>query len=111
MQKWQDRICQTILIARYNCSAGAMAPHNQIGFFNVIVIPMLNAFSSTFSSVKPLKDHAEANLNFWKTRNEINYKVWDQAHYKEEMLRTAKNCGMTLRDQITEIDDDMVPLE
>uniref|UniRef100_A0A7S1X2V9 PDEase domain-containing protein n=1 Tax=Tetraselmis chuii TaxID=63592 RepID=A0A7S1X2V9_9CHLO len=47
---------------------GATAPENQVGFFKVIVLPLLRAWTEVFPSSSPLLEQAEANLSFYSTQ-------------------------------------------
>ena len=88
-----------------------MSSKSQCGFFSIFVMPMLEAFSSAFPCTEPLKEQAQANLNFWKSRNDSNYQIWDLVHYKELMSRAVEGHGASLRDLISELDTSTAPEE
>ena len=88
-----------------------MSSKSQGGFFSIFVMPMLEAFSSAFPCTEPLKQQAQANLDFWMSRNDSNYQIQDLEHYKELMSRTMEGHGASLRDLITELDTSAAPEE
>eukprot|EP00873_Tetraselmis_striata_P040930 jgi/Tetstr1/461194/TSEL_006331.t1 len=51
---------------------GASAPENQIGFFKVIVLPTIKAWTDVFPGCLPLLEQAEANLRYYTAQAEQN---------------------------------------
>jgi hypothetical protein len=70
--------------------AGVMASKNQVGFFSVIVLPMLEAFVEGFEAARPLVEQAKANVEWWKSRNETNYTIQDLSSYLAAMSNTME---------------------
>jgi len=49
---------------------GVNCPESQLGFFNVFVLPLLNAFVKVFPECSPLLDQAKKNYMHWEQKND-----------------------------------------
>ncbi len=50
------------------CSLSPPAPL-QVGFLDIVVIPLLNNFSRVFTSTKPLFTYAMRNYKYWSEQH------------------------------------------
>ena len=82
-----------------------MAEKNQIGFFKVIVLPMLEAFADGFEAARPLLQQARANLQWWRLRTPDNYSPEDIQTYRSAMNFTVEQQPEpSLIDFVTDLD-------
>ena len=82
-----------------------MAAKNQIGFFTVICLPMLEAFADGFEAAKPLLQQAQANVQWWRLRTPDNYTIQDIGTYRTAMNVTVEQQPeASLIDFVTDLD-------
>jgi len=85
---------------------GAMNPSNQVGFFEVIVLPLYKAMVEFFPLTSPLYEQATTNYNYWKQHLEPGwaFAARPAAEYKEIMWEGFDKGRGTLDDGVTEMD-------
>lgn len=81
---------------------GPQHPETQVGFFEVIVIPLFTSFVEAFPDCSPLMEQATANLEYWKwaasSHDRKNRKIVSSMSTKspEEMNSAMRNSGTGL---------------
>ncbi|KAK9817088.1 hypothetical protein WJX72_009400 [[Myrmecia] bisecta] len=82
---------QALPITRFMDRAQAGVSKSQVGFFEVIALPMFSTFVKVFPDCKPLLDLALANYEDWRSLNNDSEAAWHRRAVLAERKRKRNN--------------------
>jgi len=80
-----------------------MEPKNQAGFFNVIILPLFQAFTDVYPFMQPVHAQAKANCNYWVAHVDDGFINCGLEFYKRAMMADFGE-NPSLKDPHTELD-------
>eukprot|EP00192_Tetraselmis_astigmatica_P002251 CAMPEP_0117695216 /NCGR_PEP_ID=MMETSP0804-20121206/28015_1 /TAXON_ID=1074897 /ORGANISM="Tetraselmis astigmatica, Strain CCMP880" /LENGTH=1002 /DNA_ID=CAMNT_0005509261 /DNA_START=216 /DNA_END=3225 /DNA_ORIENTATION=- len=74
-------------------SKGVLCPASQVGFFEVIVIPLVEMWVQMFPGCLPLIEQAEDNLQHWREQQQLQEAVEGKPDHPQGISKSARSFG------------------